>query len=59
MQKIISRWFMFGLLLGWALMLGWSKPWLERFSFGPLEWAWRSLTYGIPAPFRRVPMASA
>ena len=30
--------------LGWALMLGWSKPWLERFRQGPLEWLWRSLT---------------
>ncbi len=29
---------------GWALMLGWSTPWLARFHQGPLEWAWRSLT---------------
>ncbi|MDP3676999.1 MAG: DUF418 domain-containing protein [Novosphingobium sp.] len=40
-------------LLGWALILGWSKPWLVRFRFGPLEWAWRSLTYGQIAPMRR------
>jgi uncharacterized protein len=40
-------------LLGWALMLAWSKPWLARFRFGPLEWLWRSLTYGERAPFRR------
>lgn len=32
-------------LLGWALMLGWSKPWLDRFRYGPLEWLWRCLTY--------------
>ncbi|PEQ14757.1 hypothetical protein B2G71_03375 [Novosphingobium sp. PC22D] len=31
-------------LLGWALMLAWSEPWLRRFRQGPLEWAWRSLT---------------
>jgi uncharacterized protein len=31
-------------LLGWALMLTWSKPWLERYRQGPLEWLWRSLT---------------
>ena len=31
-------------LLGWALMLGWSAPWLTRFRQGPLEWLWRSLT---------------
>lgn len=29
----------------WALMLLWSKPWLERFRYGPLEWLWRCLTY--------------
>ena len=45
-------------LLGWALMLAWSKPWLARFRFGPLEWLWRSLTYGKMAPMRR-PLAIA
>jgi uncharacterized protein len=28
---------------------GW---WLSRFQFGPLEWVWRSLTYGQKQPFR-------
>ena len=28
----------------WLLMLLWSKPWLERFRYGPLEWLWRSLS---------------
>jgi uncharacterized protein len=32
--------FVFG---AWALMLLWSKPWLERYRYGPLEWLWRSL----------------
>lgn len=27
----------------WAVMLLWSKPWLERYRYGPLEWLWRSL----------------
>lgn len=27
----------------WAIMLLWSKPWLDRFRYGPLEWLWRSL----------------
>jgi uncharacterized protein len=35
---------------GWALMLGWSAPWLARFRQGPLEWAWRSLTEGRVMP---------
>jgi len=30
----------------WALMLLWSKPWLDRFAYGPLEWLWRSLSRG-------------
>ena len=29
--------------LVWLLMLAWSKPWLDRFHYGPLEWLWRSL----------------
>ena len=37
----------------WALMLLWSKPWLERFRYGPLEWLWRCLTYGKIFPIKR------
>ena len=36
----------------WALMLLWSKPWLERFRYGPFEWAWRSLARWSPQPMR-------
>jgi uncharacterized protein len=32
-------------VLVWAAMLAWSKPWLERYRYGPLEWLWRCLTY--------------
>ncbi len=28
----------------WIIMLLWSKPWLMRFRYGPLEWLWRSLS---------------
>jgi uncharacterized protein len=28
-----------------------SVWWLSRFQFGPLEWVWRSLTYGKKQPF--------
>jgi uncharacterized protein len=41
------------MLGGWAAMLAWSKPWLERFRYGPLEWLWRCLTYGRLFPLRR------
>jgi uncharacterized protein len=37
----------------WALMLLWSKPWLDRFRYGPLEWLWRSAARGKPQPMRR------
>ncbi len=40
-------------VLAWVLMLAWSKPWLERFRYGPLEWLWRCLTYGKLFPLRR------
>jgi uncharacterized protein len=34
-------------LQAWA-----CRTWLERFRFGPLEWAWRSLTWLRVEPFR-------
>ena len=39
----------------WALMLLWSKPWLDRFSYGPFEWLWRSLARGRIEPISRRP----
>ena len=41
--------FVFG---GWAVMLLWSKPWLQRFRYGPLEWLWRSLARASLQPIR-------
>lgn len=37
----------------WMLMLAWSKPWLERFRYGPLEWLWRCMTYRRVFALRR------
>ncbi len=37
-------------LLVWALQLVWSPIWLHFFRFGPLEWVWRTLTYGKAQP---------
>ena len=37
----------------WAAMLAWSKPWLDRFAYGPFEWAWRSLARWQVQPLRR------
>ncbi len=37
----------------WAAMLLWSRPWLDRFRYGPLEWLWRSLARGRIEALRR------
>ncbi|MBL0913966.1 MAG: DUF418 domain-containing protein [Sphingopyxis sp.] len=42
--------FCFGM---WAAMLLWSKPWLDRFNYGPLEWIWRSLSRRKLQPMRK------
>lgn len=42
--------FCFGM---WAAMLAWSKPWLDRFQYGPLEWIWRSLSRWQVQPMRK------
>jgi len=36
----------------WVFQLAVSKPWLEHFRFGPVEWLWRSLTYWKRQPMR-------
>jgi uncharacterized protein len=40
-------------LPAWAAMLLWSKPWLDRYRYGPFEWLWRSLARGALQPMRR------
>ena len=37
----------------WAFILLWSQPWLERFHYGPFEWAWRSLVQWKPQPLAK------
>lgn len=45
---------LFYLVIGiWMLQLLFSPLWLKSFLFGPLEWLWRSLTYGKMQPFKR------
>jgi uncharacterized protein len=44
-------WFVIGACL---LMLLWSKPWLDRFRYGPFEWAWRSLARSRIESLRRL-----
>jgi uncharacterized protein len=37
----------------WVLQITWSHIWLRFFRFGPLEWAWRSLTYWKKQPMKK------
>jgi uncharacterized protein len=37
----------------WIIQIIWSHIWLRYFRFGPLEWAWRSLTYWKKQPMRK------
>ena len=43
----------------WVLQLIVSPLWLRSFQFGPLEWLWRTLTYGARQPFLRRPARAA
>jgi uncharacterized protein len=49
------------LLLVWlgvtVVQVAFSLLWLRRFQFGPLEWAWRALTYWRRPPLVRAPAA--
>ncbi len=38
----------------WMIQLVASPIWLRYFRFGPLEWLWRSLTYGRLQPMRKL-----
>ena len=37
-------------LLLYATQIAWSRFWLSHFRMGPMEWVWRSATYGRPQP---------
>lgn len=38
----------------WAVLLVVCPLWMSRFRFGPVEWLWRTATYGHRQPMRRV-----
>jgi uncharacterized protein len=50
----LERWQAYALCVPiWMIMLAWSKPWLDHYRYGPLEWLWRSLARGEAQPMRR------
>ena len=38
----------------WAIEIIFAVTWLARFPIGPMEWVWRTLTYGRPPNASRV-----
>jgi len=51
--SIGKAWLMLFVVGVWIVELIVSPLWLGRFRFGPLEWLWRTMTYGHRQPMRR------
>jgi uncharacterized protein len=50
----LERWQLYPVVAAvWLLMMLWSKPWLDRFAYGPCEWLWRSIARGRWQRMRR------
>ena len=48
-----SLWVVVHLVFYFGVQVTFSRWWVARFKFGPVEWAWRSVTYGVRQPMRR------
>ncbi|NNF34815.1 MAG: DUF418 domain-containing protein [Saprospiraceae bacterium] len=49
-----ERWLQFLVVASiWIVQLLWSRPWLNNYRFGPLEWIWRSMTYMKRQPMKK------
>src|SRR5690606_3228321 len=53
-EQLPRAWQPLFVLLLFALQVLWSRWWLSRFRFGPMEWLWRALTYLQLPPLRRL-----
>jgi uncharacterized protein len=52
----VNRVELWGIVVGvWLLQLIWSPLWLSRYSMGPFEWVWRSLSYARPVSLAKTP----
>jgi uncharacterized protein len=50
----LPRWQLYGVVvLIWLLQMVLSPWWLRRYTYGPVEWLWRGLTYDKWPGFRR------
>jgi uncharacterized protein len=50
----VERYYQILIVLGvWAMQIVFTRIWMNRFKFGPLEWLWRSLTYMTIQPMRK------
>lgn len=49
--KVHSAWLLLMTVTIYGLQLLYSRWWLARFKYGPMEWLWRSLTYGKKQSF--------
>jgi uncharacterized protein len=47
-----TAWVALNLAFFFAVQVPLSRWWLTRYRYGPVEWLWRSVTYGVAQPFR-------
>ena len=57
--KMGPFWGLMAVFAVFPLMAIASSWWIGRFRFGPVEWLWRTLTYGQIQPLRRTPRPHA
>lgn len=49
----IPRWGQLLVVMGvWIVVVAFAEFWMKRFRYGPIEWLWRSLTYGTRQPMK-------
>jgi uncharacterized protein len=53
--KVGPAWNLLPTVIFFTAQVYFSNWWLQRYQFGPVEWAWRCLTYGSRQPMRRNP----
>ena len=52
-HKLFLGYYYFFALLIYILQIYFSKWWLARYYYGPVEWVWRQLSYGKRLPIKR------